>query len=322
MPRELMLMRHGKSDRTSDADDFYRPLSERGKRDVERIGTWLGSNGPIPDNIITSPAVRASSTAELFCGAIGSSGQDIHRDPRVYGASPDDLLAILADAPRSARCVLLVGHNPGLEKLLIFLIGEAPEVPPNGKLMPTAALVRLVMPDDWRSLTAGCAETLVIQRPSALPLEFPFPSPSGQERRERPAYYYTQSSAIPYRRGPDGIEILIVTSRKNTRWILPKGIVDPGLTPQASAAKEALEEAGVEGLVEDTSLGRYQYDKWGGICTVDVFPLEVTRILPEADWEETHREREWASLEQAVERLPQPELKSMVRALERHLSPG
>jgi ADP-ribose pyrophosphatase YjhB (NUDIX family) len=93
---------------------------------------------------------------------------------------------------------------------------------------------------------------------------------------------YRQSAVIPYRRGPSGLEVLLVTSRKGTRWVLPKGVVEPDLSPAASAANEALEEAGVSGAIDAEPLGTDQYRKWGGICTVQVFAMEVEEEV--ADW--------------------------------------
>jgi phosphohistidine phosphatase len=135
------------------------------------------------------------------------------------------------------------------------------------------------------------------------------------ERRDRPAYYYTQSSVIPYRLRDGKPEILIISSSKQKHWVVPKGIKDPGLSAQDSAAKEAWEEAGVEGRVVESAIGNYAYEKWGATCTVDVYPMEVTRMLPEKEWEERHRGREWVSPEQAQQRLRQDELKPMISAL-------
>ena len=104
---------------------------------------------------------------------------------------------------------------------------------------------------------------------------------------ERPEYYYTQSAVIPFRRHGE-LEILMITSRKKKRWVLPKGIVEPELSPPDSAAKEALEEAGIEGAVSPDSIGTYRYDKWGGTCTVDVFTMEVEAILDV--WLESYRD--------------------------------
>ena len=77
---------------------------------------------------------------------------------------------------------------------------------------------------------------------------------------------YRQSSVLPYRLIGNRVEIMMITSTKRKRWILPKGIVEPDMTPAESAAKEAMEEAGVEGEVSPVSIGKYHYKKWGGLC--------------------------------------------------------
>ncbi len=129
-----------------------------------------------------------------------------------------------------------------------------------------------------------------------------------------PVWIYTQSAILPYRRWGDDLEILVVTSRKGTRWVIPKGIVEPGMTAAASAAKEAMEEAGVEGRVMARSLGKYRYVKWGGTCEVEVFPMEVTTELK--DWpESSFRRRAWVSPAEAAKRLNHPKLRKLVRRL-------
>lgn len=314
MTRELLLLRHGKSDWSRDVDDFHRPLTDRGKRGAQRQGVWLARQGLRPDHVRSSPAERALVTAQKTLKAMGGGAAGIVRDQRIYAADLDELLAVLGDCPAGAHRCMLVGHNPGMEQLLSHLAGPL-AMPEDGKLMPTAALARLSMPADWMELGAGCARLLSLIRPAELEDGFPFPSPHGEEKRERPAYYYSQSSVIPYRVRRGKPEILVILSSKKKHYVVPKGIKDPGLSPQASAAKEALEEAGVEGRVEDQPVGSYQYEKWGATCTVEVYPMEVTRLLPEDEWEERHRGREWVSPGQAAERLKQPELAPMVEAL-------
>ena len=100
-----------------------------------------------------------------------------------------------------------------------------------------------------------------------------------------PDWIYRQSAVLPYRREADDVQVLLVTSRKGKRWVLPKGIVEPGLTAAESAAKEAREEAGVQGTVTKDSLGKYRYKKWGGTCRVEVYPMEVTGEVN--DWPES-----------------------------------
>jgi phosphohistidine phosphatase len=315
MTRELLILRHGKSDWEAGTDDFHRPLKDRGKRGAQRVGVWLLQQGLLPDHVVSSPAERALVTAEKACKAMGMNARMIQREPAVYEAMSGDLLQVLADCPADAQRVMLVGHNPGLEELLIYLAHESIPYPADGKLLPTATLARLAMPDDWQELHAGSAQLLSITRPGELPKKFPFPFPDGPERRDRPAYYYTQSSVIPYRLQNGRPEILIVSSSKRKHWVVPKGIKEPGLSPQESAAREALEEAGVEGRVADDALGSYRCEKWGATCTVEVFPMEVTRVIPEQEWEERHRGREWVTPEVAQQRLRQAELKPLVAAL-------
>ena len=66
-----------------------------------------------------------------------------------------------------------------------------------------------------------------------------------------PDWIYRQSAALPYRQGNKGLEVLLISTRKGGRWIVPKGIVEPGLTPRDSARKEAAEEAGIEGQMDE-----------------------------------------------------------------------
>ncbi len=128
-----------------------------------------------------------------------------------------------------------------------------------------------------------------------------------------PEYFYTQSAVIPYQERGGVVEVLMITSRKRKRWVMPKGVKEPDLSPQESAAKEALEEAGIQGAVSKVPIGRYQYDKWGGTCTVDVYTMQVKTVLDE--WEESFRDREWVSLNEAVRRVSEPELKRIVQLL-------
>ena len=316
MTRELLLLRHGKSDRSADLADFDRPLKERGKRDAQRMGIWLAQQDLPPDLVVSSPAECAAYTAEYLLNTMGLGAENIRNDQRVYGAGLDDLLAVLAECPVDARRVMLVGHNPGLELLLEYLVARGlPHIPDDGKLLPTAALARLAMPEDWNGLEQGTAELLSLTRAGSLPQKFPFPSPRGSELRDLPAYYYTQSAVIPYRMNQGHLEILVISSRKRKHFVVPKGIKEPDLTPQASAAKEAWEEAGVEGRVDAEPIGTYAYEKWGGTCKVTVYPMEVTREAAEEEWEERYRGRHWLTPELAAQWLRQPELGPMVLAL-------
>jgi phosphohistidine phosphatase len=168
MRKELWLLRHGKSDRDLAVDDFDRPLKKRGKRAAQQIGEGLHQQHLIPDWIVSSPAKRAFSTAKIVHKALAVESLDLNLDKRLYQEGFERLKTVLAECPITAQRVLLVGHNPELEDLLIHLVGAA-KLPDTDKLLPTATLVRLTMPDDWSHLEAGSAELLSITLAKRLP---------------------------------------------------------------------------------------------------------------------------------------------------------
>lgn len=317
MKRELLLLRHGKSDWTTGLPDFQRPLQERGRRGSQQIGNWLLQHALLPDLIVSSGAERARRTAEEVSKVMGLDPDHVRLEENLYGASLSDLLALLQGLSERPGRLMLVGHNPGLEDLLAYLVGPAIAIPEDGKLLPTAALARLRMPDDWSALVLGCAALDSITRPAALPLTFPYPSPDGSKQRERPAYYYDQSAVVPFRLHKGRPRILLIRSRSGQRWIVPKGIREPNLTHAQSALKEAWEEAGVKGDVGDAPLGRCSYRKWGGTCRLEVYPLAVTDVADH--WDEDFRERRWVSPKKAAALLQPKALGDLVTALGKRL---
>ncbi|MBF0110361.1 MAG: NUDIX hydrolase [Magnetococcales bacterium] len=136
--------------------------------------------------------------------------------------------------------------------------------------------------------------------------------------RDKPDAFYRQSAVIPVHIGKDGLEVLLITSRKKKRWIVPKGIVEKKYTPADSAAKEALEEAGILGRTLPHSIGRYRYKKWGGVCTVDVYVMFVERTLDR--WLESQRERRWFGIGKAVKLVDDPGLKKLLERLDGFLA--
>lgn len=127
----------------------------------------------------------------------------------------------------------------------------------------------------------------------------------------------TQFAALPFRRRKSEIQVLLITSRETGRWIIPKGWPMDGMTPAASAAQEAWEEAGIRGIVSESCLGFYSYNKTlpGGIpipCIAAVFPLEVRKLatdFPEAG----QRKRKWFSRSKAASRISERDLKKILR---------
>ena len=318
--RELLILRHGKSDWDAGVADFQRPLKNRGKRAAQRMGVWLWQQDLRPDLVISSPAERAINTAHKCCKSMDVPISTIIKDERIYAASLHTLLAVLGEIPEASRRTLLVGHNPGLEELLMYLADDDGGYGVEDKLLPTATLAHLEMPARWSDLAPGCARLNVVQRPRGLPEGFPWPAPRGEEMRERPAYYYTQSAVIPYRIKENGeAEFLVVGASSKNHWVVPKGIKEPELSPQDSAAREAWEEGGVRGVVESERLGHYEASKWGAHCSVDVYAMGVDKVLDDEHWEESHRRRRWLPAQQAARALKQPELRTLLLKLAERL---
>ena len=168
MTRELMLLRHGKSDWSVFAGDYDRPLTKRGKRGSKIVGCWLQKHDGVPDHIVTSPAKRARTTARRVAKHMGFSVDSIVKDQRMYGAGVSDMLAVLRDCPAEANRVLLVGHNPGLEDMVDYLSCEKIATPVDGKIMPTATLAWFVLTSSWSELTDGCATLKSLTRPDDM----------------------------------------------------------------------------------------------------------------------------------------------------------
>ncbi len=121
-----------------------------------------------------------------------------------------------------------------------------------------------------------------------------------------------QSGVIPYRERDGKIEILLITTRDRQNWVIPKGGIVNGMTPPASAAKEAWEEAGVIGEVDGNELGTYKYRKRGKVYRVKMYLLPVEKIsdcYPEAD----KRYRRWLDANQAIKLIKKDSLKRILK---------
>ncbi|HTH28867.1 MAG TPA: histidine phosphatase family protein [Sphingobium sp.] len=122
--KTVTLLRHAKSDWSDSVSrDFDRPLNERGKRAAKLMGRWARGNGLTFDTIVASPAVRVTETIDHFLEGY-QQGVDTRWDRRIYLASSVTLLDVLRDLPDVFGSVLMVGHNPGLEDLVLDTVPE------------------------------------------------------------------------------------------------------------------------------------------------------------------------------------------------------
>ena len=128
-----------------------------------------------------------------------------------------------------------------------------------------------------------------------------------------------QFGALCWRTHRGRIEVLLITSRDTGRWVIPKGWAIEGLSPCDAAAREAWEEAGVEGTIADQGLGQFSYDKALRPekiipCEVQVFGLRVARLADRFP-ERKQRRRKWFSTDDAARKVNEPELRQLLTAL-------
>jgi 8-oxo-dGTP pyrophosphatase MutT (NUDIX family) len=127
-------------------------------------------------------------------------------------------------------------------------------------------------------------------------------------------FNFTQSGVLPYRRRDDKIEVLLITSIRKKKWIIPKGYVEFNLSHFESAKKEAFEEAGVYGENETIELGSFKVHKEIGACFIRVYSMEVNKMLDDYPDKEKRR-RKWFSIEEAAKSVEIPELKQIITTL-------
>lgn len=127
-------------------------------------------------------------------------------------------------------------------------------------------------------------------------------------------FNFNQSGVIPYRKIEDGIEILLITSIRKKKWIIPKGYVEFNLSPFDSAKKEAFEEAGIIGSNETIELGTILLISGIGKTRIKIYSMEVVEILDEYPEKEL-RKRKWFDINEAAEKISIPEMSAMISSL-------
>ena len=163
--KKLILFRHAKSDWHSDVQtDIHRPLNLRGKRDAPIMGQWLADKAFLPDLVVCSVATRARQTYKL---ASGVSGWHDHRvevrySNQLYSASIQIILSLLDEGFQDYDRLMIVGHNPVLEDVLLQLCPEDMSLMTGGKLMTTSAIAVI----DY--ISPGVSTLLSLIRPSDL----------------------------------------------------------------------------------------------------------------------------------------------------------
>lgn len=159
--KTLYLLRHAKAALGSvDTKDFDRPLNERGVSDAHMMARRLKDQGVAIDLIVSSPALRAMTTATIVADVFEKPEQDIVLDRQIYLAGSAKLLQIVSFFDESAQSAILVAHNPALTDLseLLARSGIAD--------IPTAGLVSIEIPvDNWLEVREGDAKLTAFDYP-------------------------------------------------------------------------------------------------------------------------------------------------------------
>ncbi len=310
--RTLILICHGKTERDWQGDDLARPLRGSAKRAAQKFGAYLLEHG-IDHPFLASPAVRTRISAEKTAKVCGKPVRRIQYDKWLYRPGLPEQLDILS-RHLMRNDLIYFGHAMALQDLLLHLVSPA-----FASEFGLGRLASLSIELDGQTGRIVNAELDFMLSDTDLPDSFPYPAPGSAERRSRPAYYYSQSGVVPYQLTQDGARILLVSSNKQRRWGVPKRICEPGLSPQVSAAKEALEEAGISGPVSDHVLGHYTVIKWGAVCSVQLHAMRVEEELPYGTWVENGHRRAWHAAARAAEHVYHPQLSTLIAAFSQNL---
>jgi phosphohistidine phosphatase len=158
--KTLYLVRHAKSSwKDSSLDDLERPLNRRGKRDAPFMGELLKEKVVNPDVVISSPAKRASKTAQIITEHIGYSKKDIIYSEEIYEASSRELVDFIKKIDDKYNSVMLFGHNPGFTMLNNYLSKNYIDN------IPTCGIVALQFNINWKEIDKNSAKMLFFDYP-------------------------------------------------------------------------------------------------------------------------------------------------------------
>jgi phosphohistidine phosphatase len=172
-PKQLFVLRHAKSSWDDPGlDDHERPLAPRGRRAVKLLADHVHAEHIEPTQVLCSSARR---TRETFEGV--APGGELLIEPGLYGASCEDLIERLRRVPESTPSVMVIGHNPALQMLVLRLTGAdggasagnvGSKLSEVGDKFPTGALATLAFDCPWSELSAGSAKLVDVVRPRDL----------------------------------------------------------------------------------------------------------------------------------------------------------
>lgn len=170
--KTLYLARHAKSSwNTIVSSDFDRPLNKRGEADAIKMGEVLKSHLWRPEKLIASPAMRVKQTCEIYCEYLEYPLDDVEWNSDIYEAYTITLMQLLMGLDETIQSVMLIGHNPSMEDLLIQLCGYShvnEQKQKDGKSFTTANIAKLTTNSSWKGLNEDELNLDKLIRPKEL----------------------------------------------------------------------------------------------------------------------------------------------------------
>jgi phosphohistidine phosphatase len=164
--RTLYVLRHAKSSWDEPVDDFDRGLAPRGRRAAAHMAAHIKRERIRPGLILCSASWRTRETLQILAPVAGRATVSVEDD--LYGATSSEILARLHRVNTSTRSVMVIGHNPGLQDLVLSLASVGSALDSVRAKFPTAALATLELDRSWSELEPGCALLAAYVRPSDL----------------------------------------------------------------------------------------------------------------------------------------------------------
>lgn len=160
--KELIIIRHAKSDwENSSLKDFDRPLNKRGIANAPEMAERLVKRKIYPDLIVSSPALRAITTANYFADAWKIDRNNIKLAPEIYEANKETIFKTITQFNDNYNRIAVFGHNPGLTDLINYLNGHIYE-------MPTCGVCYLQFKiDSWSMISHGLGHALLFDYPKS-----------------------------------------------------------------------------------------------------------------------------------------------------------
>lgn len=161
--KQLFIVRHAKSDwGNASLRDFDRPLNHRGHQNAPEMVNRLVAKGIRPDAVVSSPALRALTTAKYFAAGWQIPTEQLNTNADIYEASVKTLLKVINDFDTSFDKIALFGHNPGLTDLLNYLTDE------HISNMPTCSVAIIEFPlDSWELISGGTGNLVWFDYPKS-----------------------------------------------------------------------------------------------------------------------------------------------------------